>query len=443
MSQLAVSRDRSDSASVGRIAGLALPALVVLAAEPLYVLVDTAVVGHLGQVPLAALAVGGTVMTLAAWLGTVVAYGTTGRSARRFGAGDRPAAVAEGVQSSWLALAIGLLLAAGLLVGAGPLARTLVGGGSDVAGAAALWLRIAALGAPGLLLAAAGNGWLRGVQDTRRPLLFVLGPNVLSAVLCPLLVYPAGLGLVGSAMANAVAQTLSGVLFAGALIAERVPLRPRPRVIGQQLLLSRDLLVRGMAFQASFLSATAVAARFGAATVGAHQIALQLWFFTALVLDALAIAAQALVGAALGAGDAGGARWLARRVALFGGVAGIAFAVLIGAGTGVIPSWFSADPQVQGQAMIAWPWFVAMQPLAGVVFALDGVLIGAGDVRYLRNLTIVAALGAFLPAIWLAYALDLGLGGIWAGLTLFVVVRLVALLLRLRSGHWAVIGAVR
>ncbi|WP_422741009.1 MATE family efflux transporter [Micromonospora sp. WMMD754] len=431
------------AASPRRIAALALPALVVLAAEPLYVLVDTAVVGHLGRVPLAALAVGGTVMTLTAWIGTVVAYGTTGRSARRFGAGDRAAAVAEGVQASWLALATGVLVAVAIGIGGGALARTLVGGPGEVADAAAGWLRIAALGAPGLLLAAAGNGWLRGIQDTRRPLLFVLGPNLFSALLCPLLVYPAGLGLVGSAVANAIAQTLSGVLFAAALVRERVSLRPRPRVIGQQLVLSRDLLVRGVAFQASFLSATAVAARFGAAAVGAHQIAVQLWFFTALVLDALAIAAQALVGAALGAGDAAGARFLARRVALLGGLCGVAFAVLIAAGAGLVPSWFSSDPQVREQAMVAWPWFVALQPIGGVVFALDGVLIGAGDVRYLRNLTIVAALGGFLPAIWLAYGLDLGLGGIWAGLTLFVVLRLVALLLRMRSGAWAVVGAVR
>ncbi|MGC4812346.1 MATE family efflux transporter [Micromonospora sp. DT228] len=430
-------------ASPRRIAALALPALVVLAAEPLYVLVDTAVVGHLGRVPLAALAVGGTVMTLTAWAGTVVAYGTTGRAARRFGAGDRAEAVAEGVQSSWLAFGVGLLIAIGMQVGGGALARTLAGGPGDVADAAAHWLRIAALGAPGLLLAAAGNGWLRGVQDTRRPLFFVLGPNLLSALLCPLLVYPGGLGLVGSAVANVVAQTLCGALFAAALVAERVSLRPRPRVIRQQLVLSRDLLIRGLAFQASFLSATAVAARFGAAAVGAHQIALQLWFFTALVLDALAIAAQSLVGAALGAGDDAGARALARRIGLLGGVCGVAFALVVAAGAGVVPSWFSSDEGVRDQAMVAWPWFVAMLPLAGVVFALDGVLIGAGDVRYLRNLTIVAALGGFLPAIWLAYALDLGLGGIWAGLTLFVVVRLVALLLRLRDGRWAVTGAVR
>ncbi|MEU7944336.1 MATE family efflux transporter [Micromonospora taraxaci] len=440
MSQTATT-DRS--VSPRRIASLALPALVVLAAEPLYVLVDTAVVGHLGRVPLAALAVGGTVMTLTAWVGTVVAYGTTGRAARRFGAGDRAAAVAEGVQSSWLAFGVGLVIAIGMQFGGAALARTLAGGAGDVADAAAHWLRIAALGAPGLLLAAAGNGWLRGVQDTRRPLYFVLGPNLLSAVLCPLLVYPGGLGLIGSAVANVVAQTLCGALFAAALVAERVSLRPRPRVIRQQLVLSRDLLIRGLAFQASFLSATAVAARFGAAAVGAHQIALQLWFFTALVLDALAIAAQSLVGAALGAGDDAGARALARRIGLLGGICGVGFALFVAAGAGVVPTWFSSDPGVREQAMVAWPWFVVMLPLAGVVFALDGVLIGAGDVRYLRNLTIVAALGGFLPAIWLVYALELGLGGIWAGLTVFVVIRLVALLLRLRNGRWAVVGAVR
>ncbi|EEP74027.1 LOW QUALITY PROTEIN: efflux protein matE, partial [Micromonospora sp. ATCC 39149] len=252
-----------------------------------------------------------------------------------------------------------------------------------------------------------------------------------------------GGGLTGSAVANALAQTLSGALFAAALAGERVALRPRPRVIRQQLLLSRDLLIRGVAFQASFLSATAVAARFGAAAVGAHQIAVQLWFFTALMLDALAIAAQALVGAALGAGDAAGARALARRMALLGAVCGVAFAGLIAVGAGLVPGLFSSDPQVREQAMVAWPWLVALQPIGGVVFALDGVLIGAGDVRYLRNLTIVAAFGGFLPAIWLAYAFDLGLGGIWAGLTLFVLLRLAALLLRLRSGGWAVVGAVR
>jgi putative MATE family efflux protein len=429
--------------SLRRVAGLALPALVVLAAEPLYVLVDTAVVGHLGRTPLASLALGGNVLSVAAWLGTVLAYGTTGRSARRYGAGDRAGAVAEGVQASWLAFAAGLLIAVAAQVLAGPLASTLAGDNPDVAAGAARWLRIAALGAPGLLLATAGNGWMRGVQDTRRPMSYVLGANLLSAMVCPLLVYGLGLGLIGSAIANVGAQTLSGALFVRALAAERVPLRPHPAVLRRQLVLGRDLLLRGAAFQASFLSAAAVAARFGSAALAAHQVALQLWFFCALVLDAVAIAAQSLVGAALGAGEADQAKRLARHIASIGLASGIAFAVVIGAGAGVLPRLFTNDPQVFAQAMRAWPWFAGMQPLAGVVFALDGVLIGAGDVRYMRNLTIVAALCGFLPAIWLAYWLRLGLAGVWAGLSLFIVIRLVGLLARVRSGRWAVVGVTR
>jgi len=324
-----------------------------------------------------------------------------------------------------------------------PLTRAFAGSEGEVATQAAQWLRIAAFGAPGILLAMAGNGWMRGVQDTRRPVRYVLAANALSAVLGPVLVYPVGLGLKGSAIANLAAQLVGGVLFVRALVAERVPLRPRPAMLRRQLVVSRDLLVRGGAFQVCFLSASAVAARFGAAALGAHQIALQLWMFCALALDAVAIAAQSLVGASLGAGDTVAARQAATRIARIGAVCGVVFAVVVAAGAFVLPQLFSPDPQVRAQALVAWPWFVAMQPLAGVVFALDGVFIGAGDVRYLRDITIVAALGFFLPAIWLAYGLRLGLGGVWAGLTLFIVVRLVGLLLRLRGDRWAVGGAVR
>jgi putative MATE family efflux protein len=436
------SPEAASTVSAREITRLALPALVVLAAEPLYVLVDTAVVGHLGPVPLAAVAVGGTVMSVAVWLGTLMAYGTTGRAARRFGAGDRPAAVAEGVQASWLALATGLLLALLAQPFAGPLAHALAGDPA-IADAAAGWLRVAALGAPGLLLAAAGNGWMRGVQETRLPLLFVLGANVLSAVLCPLLVYPVGWGLTGSAIANVIAQTLSGGCFLIALIRETRALRPSPQIIVQQVRVGRDLLIRGAAFQASFLSATAVAARFGVAAVGAHQIAVQLWFFTALVLDAVAIAAQSLVGAALGSGNADVARDVARRVTIAGGLAGVVFGVLAAAGAGVLPGLFTPDPGIHDQAAIIWPWFIALMPFAGVTFALDGVLIGAGDVRFLRNITVLSAVGGFLPAIWLAYWFDLGLGGIWAGLLLMVVIRFAAVVGRWRSGRWAVLGATR
>ncbi len=427
--------------SLRRVAGLAFPALIVLAAEPLYVLVDTAVVGHLGRTPLAALAVGGSIMSFAAWLGTVLAYGTTGRAARRFGAGQRADAVAEGVQASWLALAAGVALFLILELGADPLTRAIAGpDNAEVAAEAAHWLHIAAIGAPGLMLATAGNGWLRGVQDTRRPLFYVLGANVLSGILCPVLVYPLGFGLAGSAIANATAQSVSGLLFLSALVHERVALRPRFAVIGSQLVLGRDLLVRGAAFQICFLSASAVAARFGSAALAAHQIALQLWLFCSLAMDAVAIAAQALIGAALGGSRPVEARWLARRIGLIGLVSGLGFAVLIALALPILQPWFGADDEVYAQALVAWWWFVAMQPIAGVVFALDGVLIGAGDVKYMRNMTVVAALGGFLPAVWLALLLHLGLGGVWAGLTLFIVIRFVALVTRLRGDRWAVLG---
>ncbi len=431
-------------ASARRIARLALPALVVLAAEPLYVLVDTAVVGHLGRIPLAALALGGNLLSAAAIVGNFLAYGTTGRAARRYGAGDRAGALVEGVQASWLALVGGLLFILLAQLFAAPLATALAGNGPEgaaVAASAAQWLRVAMWGAPGILLALAGNGWMRGVQDSRRPLLFVLGANVMSGVLCPVLVYGAGLGLIGSAVANVTAQTLSGALFLAALLRTRVPLRPRPAVLVAQLAVGRDLVVRTLSMQLCFTSAAAVASRFGAASLGAHQIALQLWNFCGLLLDSVAVAAQSLVGADLGGGRVADARRTARRVAFAGGVCGVGLAVLIGIGAPVLPAVFSSDPQVYGQAMLAWPWLVGLLPLAGVVFALDGVLIGAGDVGHLRNLTLLATVCGFLPAIWLAYGLRLGLGGVWAGLAVFIGVRLVTMLARAAGGGWALPGA--
>jgi putative MATE family efflux protein len=425
--------------AVLRLAG---PALGVLAAEPLYVLVDTAVLGHLGAVPLGALGIGGVLLSQVAVQFNFLAYGTTGRSARWYGAGRTGAAVNEGVQASWFALGLGLLVLAAGEVLAGPATRLLAGPG-PVRDGAEQWLRIALLGAPFILLAVAGNGWMRGVQDTRRPLCYALAANAASAVLNPLLVYPAGLGLAGSAIANVAAQVFGAALFTRALLRAGVPLRPHPAVLRAQLLLARDLVVRTLGMQACFLTAAGVAARMGTAQIAAHQIALQLWTFLAMALDAYAIAAQALVGGALGAGESDRAHRVAWQVARFGLVTGAVFAALLLAGWYAVPALFSSDPAVQAQAHLAWPWFAGMQPAAGVVFALDGVLIGAGDVRFLRTLTVAAGLLAFLPTTLFAYAAHLGLGGVWAGLALFIAVRLAGMLARTRHGGWAVPGAER
>jgi putative MATE family efflux protein len=380
-------------------------------------------------------------MALLTIVGTFVEYGTTGRAARWFGAGRSADAVNEGVQASWLALGIG---AAVVVLGealAGPLTALLAGGAGPTQQAAESWFRLAVIGMPGVLLVLAGNGWMRGVQRTREPVLVVLAANGLSAALSPALVYGAGMGLEGSAIANLAAQAVGGALFLRALRRAASGLRPDPRIMRAQAVMGRDLIVRAAAFQVAFLTAAAVASRMGTAQIAAHQIGLQLWEFTALLLDSFAIAAQSLVGAALGGSDGRAARTLAWQVARWGTCAGIGFAVLYAAGYAVIPLAFTSSGAVVHQAHLLWPWFVGMLPAAGLVFALDGVLIGAGDVAFMRTLTIVAALGAFTPLTIAAAVLHWGIGGVWAGLTAFIVARLVGMVLRTRGDRWVVLGA--
>lgn len=430
----------ADPAFARRILTLSASAFLVLAAEPLYLLVDTAVIGHLRPQDLAGLGIGAALMAMLAIVGSFVAYGTTARAARAYGAGRTEDAIGEGVQASWLAGGIGLVV---VLVGealAGPLTRLLAGGGGAAQSAAESWFRIAVLGMPGVLLVLAGNGWMRGVQRTREPVRIVVAANGLSAVLCPVLVYPAGLGLEGSALANVAAQAVGAALFVRALVRSGVELAPNGVVMRAQSVLGRDLIIRSAAFQVAFLTAAAVASRMGNAQIGAHQIGLQLWAFTALLLDSFAIAAQSLVGAALGGADPASARALSWLVARWGLYAGTVFAVAFGAGWWVLPRLFTSSPGVLDQAHVLWPWFVAMLPLAGVVFALDGVLIGAGDVAFLRTITILAAVGAFAPMNIAALRFDWGLGGVWAGLALFVVVRLVGMVWRVRGDRWLTPG---
>lgn len=435
--------DRPDAGG-RRIAGLALPALGVLAAEPLYLLFDTAVVGRLGALSLAGLAIGGLLLSLVGSDLTFLSYGTTARSARHFGAGNRSAAVIEGVQATWLALGLGALVVIAVQAAAVPLVSVIAGGkvgGEAIAAAALPWLRIAIFGAPAILVSLAGNGWLRGVQDTVRPLRYVVAGFGLSALLCPLLVYGwLGLprwGLTGSAVANLAGQWLAAVLFGRALLAERAPLRLDRAVLRAQLVMGRDLVVRTLAFQACFVSAGAVAARFGASALAAHQVVLQLWEFLALVLDSLAIAAQALVGAALGAGDAAHAKSVARRVTLFSTAAAALLAALFAVGFSALPRLFTDDRSVLAAIGVPWWFLVAQLPFAGIVFALDGVLLGAGDAAFMRTATVISALVGFLPLIWLSLVFDWGLAGIWSGLTTFVVLRLVFVGARAISGRWA------
>ncbi|CEJ52845.1 MATE family efflux transporter [Mycobacterium tuberculosis] len=380
-----------------QIAQLALPALGVLAAEPLYLLFDIAVVGRLGAISLAGLAIGSLVLGLVGSQATFLSYGTTARAARRYGAGNRVAAVTEGVQATWLALGLGALVVVVVEATATPLVSA-IASGDGITAAALPWLRIAILGTPAILVSLAGNGWLRGVQDTVRPLRYVVAGFGSSALLCPLLVYGwLGLprwGLTGSAVANLVGQWLAALLFAGALLAERVSLRPDRAVLGAQLMMARDLIVRTLAFQVCYVSAAAVAARFGAAALAAHQVVLQLWGLLAL-----------------------------------------------GLGSSVLPGLFTDDRSVLAAIGVLW-WFMVVQlPFAGIVFAVDGVLLGAGDAAFMRTATVASALVGFLPLVWLSLAYGWGLAGIWSGLGTFIVLRLIFVGWRAYSGRWAVTGA--
>jgi putative MATE family efflux protein len=433
----------TEALSTRRLLALSASAFGVLAAEPLYLLVDTAVVGHLGSVPLGGLGLAAALMSLLLLLGSFVEYGTTARAARWFGAGDHRAAVNEGVQASWLAVLIGLVT---VLLGellADPLTRLLAGGTGPVQQAAESWFRIAVIGMPMVLLVLAGNGWTRGVQETRRPVVIVLIANGASAIASPILVYPCHLGLSGSAYANVGAQVFGAGLFLRALLKATPDRRLDRDIVGAQLVAGRDLLLRSAGFQVAFLSAAGVAARMGTAQVAAHQIALQLWEFIALLLDSFAIAAQSLVGAALGAGDATNARRTAWQVARYGLIAGVGFSIVLAAGYTIIPMAFTHSAPVIHQSHVLWPWFIGMWPAAGVVFALDGVLIGAGDNAFMRTITMIAAVFAFAPLNVAALYWHWGIGGVWAGLCAFIAVRLVGGILRTRGDRWLVLGTQR
>ncbi|WP_066167984.1 MATE family efflux transporter [Gordonia hydrophobica] len=419
---------------------LAASALVVLIAPPLYLILDLAVVGRLGPTELAALSVATLVLATLSTQLTFLSYGTTARSARAFGSGDRERAVAEGVQASWIAAGVGTVISAAGWILAPWITGALVPDDA-VASDAASWLRIALFGVPLILLSMAGNGWMRGVQDVRRPVYFVVGGLAVGAVLCVGLVHGVGglprLGLEGSAWANLIGQGLTGIAFAWRLVTEsRGRLRPDWSVIRAQLSMARDLVLRSLSFQICFISAAAVAARFGVAQVAAHQVVLQLWDFTSLLLDSLAIAAQQLVGAALGATAYGAARSAAKRATVISFGLSVAVAAILAVGVGAIPRIFTDDPQILDAMRTPWWFFVVMLPIAGVVFALDGVLLGSGDAAFLRTATLAGALGAFLPLIWLSLIFDWGLAGIWTGLLAFMCARFAAVVWRVRGGAW-------
>jgi putative MATE family efflux protein len=406
-----------------RIIALAVPALGALAAEPLYVLVDTGIVGHLGVAPLAALALAGTLLAAVATLCNFLEYGATPKVGTLFATGQREAAAHLGRQALVFGAALGVLLAALTAALAQPL-LALLGGHGRVGQLAVLYIRIAAIGLPFALIAMASQGYFRGVARLTMPLLVLIGGNALNAVLELWFVYGLHWGIAGSAWGTVLAQAVMAATFIAIVGRGDRSLPLIDRVVLRSLAhTGAEIFVRTGALYAAFLIAGAVLARTGAASLAAHQIVFQLWNMLALVLDAIAIAAQVLVSHALAQRQTGTARALARRALAWSLAVGVLCGVIFLALGGLLPHAFTANARVLNRVHAIWLIFAAMQPLNALVFALDGILLGAGDTRYLALAMVPCSLLVFAPLAIASLLAGWGIVGVWLAIVALIAAR--------------------
>ncbi|WP_327696227.1 MATE family efflux transporter [Streptomyces sp. NBC_00459] len=427
------------------IVALAVPAFGALIAEPLFVMADSAIIGHLGTAQLAGLGIASVLLTTAVSVFVFLAYATTAAVARRVGAGDLQAAVRQGVDGIWLALLLGAAVIAVVLPSA-PALVDLFGASNTAASYATTYLRISAFGIPAMLVVLASTGVLRGLQDTRTPLYVAIAGFVANAALNAGLVYGADLGIAGSAWGTVIAQWGMAAAYLTVVVRGAhkhcVSLRPDTAGIRASAQAGAPLLVRTLSLRAILMIATAVAARLGDADVAAHQIILSLWSLLAFALDAIAIAGQAIIGRYLGANDTRGAREACRRMVEWGIATGIVLGLLVIVSRPLFLPLFTSDAMVKDTALPALLMVALSQPICGIVFVLDGVLMGAGDGRYLAGAMLIT-LAAFTPVALLVPTLGGGLTALWGAMTLMMTVRMLTLWLRARSGRWMVTGATR
>ncbi|MER5801833.1 MATE family efflux transporter [Streptomyces mirabilis] len=427
------------------IVALAVPAFGALVAEPLFVMADSAIVGHLGTAQLAGLGVASALLTTAVSVFVFLAYATTAAVARRVGAGDLRAAIRQGMDGIWLALLLGAVVIAVVLPTA-PALVELFGASHTAAPYATTYLRISSLGIPAMLIVLASTGVLRGLQDTKTPLYVAVGGFVANAALNAGLVYGAGLGIAGSAWGTVIAQFGMAAVYLFVVVRgarkHGASLRPDAAGIRACAQAGAPLLVRTLSLRTILMIATAVAARLGDADMAAHQIILSLWSLLAFALDAIAIAGQAIIGRHLGANDAQGAREACRRMVQWGIVSGVVLGLLVIAARPIFLPLFTSDSAVQNTALPALVLVAVSQPISGVVFVLDGVLMGAGDGPYLAW-AMLLTLALFTPVALLVPTLGGGLTALWGAMALMMTVRMLTLWLRSHSGRWIVTGATR
>lgn len=430
------------------IGKLAVPALGALIAEPLYVLIDTAVVGRfLGTNSLAGLAVASqTLLTLHAVM-IFLAYGTTAAVSRLLGAEQPVRAAHHAVQGLWLAVGAGVLLSLLGWVFADPL-LSLIGetddGNADaVLEQARTYFIISLWGFPPALLVLSGVGYLRGLQDTTRPLVVAVVTAIINLIIELILIVGLDFAIGASALATVIAQWVAAAAYlywiGRDVRSHGVPFGPEFAEIFRLLRVGGALFIRTVALRASFTVTVAAASRISTEALAAHEIAFQFFIFTALVLDAVAIAGQAIIGRFLGSHDIEGARAASRRVLLWGVIVGMVTLVIFGAGATTLPNLFTTDAAVASLAVLAMIHLALMQPINGAVFALDGILIGAGDQKFLAwAMAGVAAI--FIPLALAVPVFDLGIGWLWGSIWVLMAGRAITLLWRLKSESWLVLG---
>jgi len=421
-----------------RIVALAVPAFGTLAVEPLYVLVDTAIVGHLGTTALAGLALAASVLLLVTAGCNFLAYATTQRFAHHQGAGRPADAARVGVQALWLSVVLGLPLAVALAAGARLFAWVL-GGRGDVLDAATTYLRISAVGIPFILVALAAQGVLRGVQELGRAFRIVLVANVANVILELLAVYGLDLGIAGSAWSTVVVQIGAAAAFY-AVLRPHLAAAPSRRIDRDEmtpfLTAGGHLALRVATVLIVVTGSTFVAARVDDVTLAAHQIGATLFTLVALALDAYAIPAQTLVANALGAGEPDEAIAIGHRVLRLSVLTATVLGLLLAAVSWPLTHVFTSDPAVASRATVAVVFLAVILPPGGVAWALDGVLMGAGDYRFLGRASAVSAL-AFLPLAVLTLAVpSLGIAGVWSSMVVWMVARAFINERRYRSRRW-------
>lgn len=430
------------------IAALALPSLGTLLAEPLLVAVDSTMVGRLGTVPLAGLALASTVLTAVVGICIFLTYATTAATARYVGAGDRERGLRQGIDGMWLGLGLGVVLGAVLWI-FGPTILGWFNPEADVLHQASLYLRASAFGLPGMLLVLAANGTLRGFADARTPLVASTAGALANIPLNAVLIYPAGLGIAGAGYGTAIAQTGMGFFLAWTVARRARKLGVAMTPSGAGVLASlRDagpLIIRTLSLRSAIILQIMAATALGTAALAANQIVQTMWNFAAYGLDSLAIAAQILVGQALGAGDKARVRMILGRCLKLGALGGAALGLVLAAASWLISALMTPDAHVASLATQAMWVTSAALPIASAAYMLDGVLIGAGDTKKLA-IYMLSALLAFAPAAFLIAGpgAELGRAGLlllWAAYGgLFMAVRGGTMLLRTRGDEWMRLG---